>query len=139
VVSSLGEPAELWENTSPSANHWIIFKMLGGRSNRDGIGARIRMGNQWNQMTTAVSYGSSSDFGVHFGLARPNTLTRSKSAGRAAPSKCCKTSKRIKYWKSTNRKRSELRRRDLRFFFQLLFLSAIGLLQRLIFLESLFC
>ena len=68
VVSSLGEPAELWENTSPSANHWIIFKMVGGRSNRDGIGARIRMGNQWNQMTTAVSYASSSDFGVHFGL-----------------------------------------------------------------------
>ena len=68
MVSSLGEPAELWENTSPSANHWIIFKMVGGRSNRDGIGARIRMGNQWNQMTTAVSYASSSDFGVHFGL-----------------------------------------------------------------------
>jgi hypothetical protein len=68
VVSSLSEPAELWENTSPGASHWLIVKLVGGRSNRDGIGARIRIGNQWNHMTTAVSYASSSDFGVHFGL-----------------------------------------------------------------------
>jgi len=68
VVSSLGEAAELWENTSPGANHWIIVKLVGARSNRDGIGARVRIGNQWNHMSTAVSYASSSDFGVHFGL-----------------------------------------------------------------------
>jgi len=58
----------LWENTSPGVNHWLIVKLVGGRSNHDGIGARIRIGNQWNHMTTAVSYASSSDFGVHFGL-----------------------------------------------------------------------
>jgi hypothetical protein len=68
VVSSLGEAAELWENTSPGVNHWLIVKLVGERCNRDGIGARIRIGNQWNHMTTAVSYASSSDFGVHFGL-----------------------------------------------------------------------
>jgi len=68
VVSSLGGPAELWENTSPGANHWIILRLVGERSNRDGIGARICIGDQWNHMTTAVSYASSSDFGVHFGL-----------------------------------------------------------------------
>jgi len=68
VVSSLGDAAELWQNVSPDTNHWLILKLVGTRSNRDGIGARIRIGNQWNQMTTAVSYASSSHFGVHFGL-----------------------------------------------------------------------
>lgn len=68
VVSALGEPAELWENISPAANQWLILKLIGTRSNRDGIGARIRIGNQSNHMTTAVSYASSSHFGVHFGM-----------------------------------------------------------------------
>lgn len=68
VVSSLGDTAELWQNSSPDTNHWLILKLVGTRSNRDGIGARIRIGSQWNQMTTAVSYASSSHFGVHFGL-----------------------------------------------------------------------
>ncbi len=68
VVSALGEPAELWQNVSPDNNHWLILKLVGTRSNRDGIGARIRIGNQWNEMTTAVGYASSSHFGVHFGL-----------------------------------------------------------------------
>jgi hypothetical protein len=76
VVSSLAEPAELWENISPGANHWLIVKLIGTRSNRDGIGARIRIGNQWNHMTTAVSYASSSQFGVHFGLGTTNVIDK---------------------------------------------------------------
>jgi hypothetical protein len=76
VVSSLGEPAELWENVSPAANHWLILKLVGTRSNRDGIGARIRIGNQWNHMTTAVSYASSSHFGVHFGLGQMKQIEK---------------------------------------------------------------
>ena len=69
VVSSLGEPAELWENVSPAAGHWIIIRPRGTKSNRDGIGARIRIGNQYGEMTTTVGYASSADWGVHFGLA----------------------------------------------------------------------
>jgi len=68
AVSCIGEPAEIWENSSSDANHWIILKLTGVRSNRDGIGATVRIGNQVNQMTSAVSYASSSHFGVHFGL-----------------------------------------------------------------------
>lgn len=70
VVSRLGEPAELWQNVSPSANDWIILKLVGSKSNRDGIGARVRIGKQWNHMTSAVGYASSSHFGVHFGLGK---------------------------------------------------------------------
>ncbi len=68
VVSSLGSPAELWENVSPPGQHWIILKLRGTKSNRDGIGARIRIGKQYNEMTTALGYASSADWGVHFGL-----------------------------------------------------------------------
>jgi hypothetical protein len=68
VVSSLGEPAELWRNTTPQPGNWIAFRLRGTRGNRDGIGARIRLGKQWNEMTSAVSYASASLVPVHFGL-----------------------------------------------------------------------
>ncbi|MBI3471895.1 MAG: CRTAC1 family protein [Candidatus Solibacter usitatus] len=67
VVSALGEAAELWENISETDGEWLIVKLEGVWSNRDGIGARLRWGNQWNVMTSAVGYASSSHFGVHFG------------------------------------------------------------------------
>ncbi len=68
VVASLGERAELWENLSPEGNGWLNVRLEGGRSNRDGIGAVVRVGDQRNLMTTAVGYASSSHDGVHFGL-----------------------------------------------------------------------
>ena len=72
VVSSLGAPAELWRNVSPDARHWMILRLQGVKSNRDGIGARIRIGNQYAEMTTACGYASSCSGGVHFGI---DTLT----------------------------------------------------------------
>jgi hypothetical protein len=68
VVSSLGEPAELWENVSPTPQHWIEIKLIGTKSNRDGIGAKVRIGNQYAEMTTAVGYASSAAAPLHFGL-----------------------------------------------------------------------
>jgi hypothetical protein len=76
VVSALGEPAELWKNVSPDTNHWIIFKLVGTKSNRDGIGAKIRLGSQSNHMTTAVGYASSSSQGVHFGVGKMQVIER---------------------------------------------------------------
>src|SRR2546422_3975194 len=70
VVSSLGEGPELWENVTPGGNSWLILKLEGTRSNRDGIGAAVRVDGQSNHMTTAMSYASSSHFGVHFGTGR---------------------------------------------------------------------
>jgi hypothetical protein len=74
AVSSLGEPAELWQNTTAGENHWIVLKLRGTKSNRDGIGAEVRIGKQWNAMTSAVGYASSSLFGVHFGLGAVTTI-----------------------------------------------------------------
>jgi hypothetical protein len=73
VVSVLDGPAKLFHNISENKNHWILMKLVGTKSNRMGIGAQIRIttedGNsQWNEVTTAVGYASSSDSRVHFGL-----------------------------------------------------------------------
>jgi hypothetical protein len=68
VVSALEEPAELWRNTTPNSGNWIAFRLTGAESNRDGIGACIRVGSQWNEMSSAFSYASSSLGPVHFGL-----------------------------------------------------------------------
>ncbi len=76
VVSALGEEAELFENVSPGDNRWLIFRLTGAKSNRDGIGAQIRIGRQHNLMTTSIGYASSSCFGVHFGVGAAKTVDR---------------------------------------------------------------
>lgn len=72
VVSAIHAPAEIWMNESPGKNHWLEFKLQGTKSNRDGIGARIkvvtRSGAQYSHMTTSAGYASSSAGPVHFGL-----------------------------------------------------------------------
>jgi hypothetical protein len=76
VVSSLEGPVELWHNVSPAPNHWIDLKLTGTHGNRDGIGARIQIGPQYNDMTSAVSYASSSLAPVHFGVGPATTIER---------------------------------------------------------------
>lgn len=72
VVTALGADAEIWMNRSQHSGHWLDISLQGTKSNRDGIGARIKVvtksGAQYNHMTTSVGYASSSDGPVHFGL-----------------------------------------------------------------------
>jgi hypothetical protein len=72
VTTSIGRPAEIWMNRSPQAGHWLDIALQGVKSNRDGIGARIKLtartGVQYNHMTSSVGYASSSYGPVHFGL-----------------------------------------------------------------------
>jgi hypothetical protein len=76
VVTALGRDAEIWMNRSPKSGHWLDMALRGTKSNRDGIGARIKLttrtGAQYNHMTTSVGYASSSDGPVHFGLGAEN-------------------------------------------------------------------
>jgi hypothetical protein len=79
VVSAIGSPAELLYNTSTDKNHWILIETVGVKSNRDGIGTRIKITGasglvQYNHATTAGSYASSSDPRVHFGLGVDTTI-----------------------------------------------------------------
>ncbi len=77
VVSAIGAPAEIWINESPGGGHWIEFALEGVKSNRDGIGARIKVvtktGAQYNHASTAYGYASSSAGPVHFGLGPDKT------------------------------------------------------------------
>jgi hypothetical protein len=72
VVTALGAKAELWMNDSAPQTHWLEVKLQGTRSNRDGIGAVIKVtstiGTQYNHATHTVGYASSSAGPVHFGL-----------------------------------------------------------------------
>jgi len=72
VVTALSAPAEIWTNDSPDHNHWLELKLQGTKSNRDGIGARIRLVagglTQYQYVSTASGYASSSAGPVHFGL-----------------------------------------------------------------------
>ncbi|MBN2130515.1 MAG: CRTAC1 family protein [Sedimentisphaerales bacterium] len=74
VVSALSAEAEIWMNDSPGGNHWLALDLEGDESNRDGIGAEIKVvteeGAQYNHATTAVGYASSSAGPVHFGLGK---------------------------------------------------------------------
>src|SRR5258708_4450687 len=81
VVTALGKEAEIWMNRSLNSGHWLDLALRGTKSNRDGIGARIKLvtksiGPQYNHMTTSVGYASSSDGPVHFGLG-PDTRAES--------------------------------------------------------------
>ncbi len=77
VVTRLNEKPIVLHNTSPAGN-WIAFRLVGHRSNRDGIGASLHLisksGEQWNRVTTSVGYGGSSDRVVHFGLGKDTAV-----------------------------------------------------------------
>ena len=73
VVSVLNGQAKIFHNTTQNGNHWILLKLSGTKSNRMGIGARIRLtaadgSVQYDHVTTSMGYLSSSDARVHFGL-----------------------------------------------------------------------
>jgi enediyne biosynthesis protein E4 len=79
VVSVIGGHAELLYNTSPNHNHWIMLQTVGVKSNRDGIGTLIKLTGesglvQYNHVTTAGSFASSSDKRVLFGLGADNRI-----------------------------------------------------------------
>ena len=77
VVSAISAPAEIWINKSPDRNHWLELKLRGTKSNRDGIGSRIKVVTkkaiQYNHMTTSAGYASSSAGPLHFGLGSETT------------------------------------------------------------------
>jgi hypothetical protein len=72
VVGSSNGPAWVLFNQMQTTNHWIEFKLQGVKSNRDGIGATLKittsLGDQYATVTTGGSYQSSSDSRVHFGI-----------------------------------------------------------------------
>ena len=72
VVSTNDGPAHILHNETPTQNHWLKLKLVGHKSNRDAIGAEVKLvtakGQQCATVSTAGSYLSASDKRVHFGL-----------------------------------------------------------------------
>jgi hypothetical protein len=72
IVTTNGGPAYVLHNETITTNHWLMLSLVGHRSNRDGIGAVIKLitsaGPQYVTVTPAGSYLSSSDKRAHFGL-----------------------------------------------------------------------
>jgi hypothetical protein len=80
VVTRLNDSPLVLRNVSAATGHWIALDLKGTRSNRDAIGARVHIvtaqGEQWNRVTTAVGYASSSERTVHFGLGAAQRIDR---------------------------------------------------------------
>ena len=72
VVTTNDGPVHILHNETPTQNHWLLLKLVGHKSNRDAIGAEVKVitakGSQFATVSTAGSYLSSSDKRVHFGL-----------------------------------------------------------------------
>jgi hypothetical protein len=74
VVTVLGGHPIVLINRGGKQN-WLTITLRGTRSNRDGIGARVRVNAQTRYATTAGSYLSSNDKRLHFGLGTSPTAS----------------------------------------------------------------
>jgi hypothetical protein len=72
-------PARLFRNDGGNTNHFIWIRTKGVRSNRDGIGAVVRVesagGKQWNTVRSGSSYCSQSDLALTFGLGKDTSVS----------------------------------------------------------------
>jgi hypothetical protein len=81
VVTRLNEPVEVFLNRTEPSGHYLVLRLVGTRSNRDGLGASLRLAlgsgrSLVRHATTAVGYGGSSDRRVHFGLGGESRVER---------------------------------------------------------------
>jgi hypothetical protein len=72
-------PARLLRNDGGNRNHWLSVRLVGTRSNRDGIGAVVHVesasGRQWQTVHSGSSYLSQSDLALTFGLGRDSEVS----------------------------------------------------------------
>jgi enediyne biosynthesis protein E4 len=78
LITTNGGPAHLYRNDLTSSNRSVRLAVRGTRSNRDGIGARVRarVGNTWltRLVRTGSSYLSQSELPLIFGLGERTTI-----------------------------------------------------------------
>jgi hypothetical protein len=78
LVTTNHGPAYLYRNDGGNANNFICVRTQGVKSNRDGIGAIVRVesasGSQWSVVRSGSSYASQSDLAITFGLAKDATV-----------------------------------------------------------------
>jgi enediyne biosynthesis protein E4 len=80
VVSNVGQRALVLRNDGGNRSHWLGIRTVGKRSNRDGVGCRVKVvsesgSTQHFTVSTAVGYLSASDKQLRVGLGRSATAT----------------------------------------------------------------
>ena len=73
VVTSLNETPRILMNSADSGNHWLMLSLIGHKSSRDAVGAKVKVTTAsgrvlYNHVAISVGFMSSSDKRVHFGL-----------------------------------------------------------------------
>ena len=73
VVTSLNQPPRILINSAGTGNHWLMLNLVGRKSARDAIGAKVKLTTAsgrvlYNHVAVSVGFMSSSDPRVHFGL-----------------------------------------------------------------------
>jgi len=72
LVNNCGQPPQLLRNDGGNVNHWLEILLLGTKSNRDGVGARVTVSagdlRLYDQRKGGMSYQSAQDPRLHFGL-----------------------------------------------------------------------
>jgi hypothetical protein len=78
VLTTNDGPAYLFRNDGGNRNHWLRVRPVGVKSNRDGLGAVVRVtsasGKQWTMVRTGSSYCSQSETAPTFGLGRDKVV-----------------------------------------------------------------
>ena len=72
---------DLLENKSSNQNNWLNLRLVGTESNRDAIGARVKvmapgLELQLREVKSGSSYLCQSDMRLHFGLGKASLVTR---------------------------------------------------------------
>jgi hypothetical protein len=79
LVTTNHGPAYLYRNDGGNSNKWLCVRLVGTKSNRDGIGAVVRVesasGKQWSMVHSGGSYCSQSDLALTFGLGKDPLVT----------------------------------------------------------------
>jgi enediyne biosynthesis protein E4 len=72
AIINMNEPPSLLRNDCNPRNNWLKVKCIGTKSNRSGIGARVRVvtgqHSQMNEVVSGSSFMSQNDLRLHFGL-----------------------------------------------------------------------
>jgi hypothetical protein len=80
LILNVGQPPTLLLNRTQSTNHAVLFKLVGTRSNKAAIGARVTVtaGDvvQFNEVRSGSSYLSQNDLRLHFGLGQSATMKK---------------------------------------------------------------
>jgi hypothetical protein len=78
VINPVNDRPVLLRTDSVTKNNWISIKVTGTKSNRTGVGARIKVTTesktQIDEVRSGGSYYSQNDLRVHFGLARESKI-----------------------------------------------------------------